>query len=103
MRELARDGPYAVHVFAVVFPGAACGGTGARDELIEAASLRVYDGICRRVRAGILGIRNSICIGIEFPGERETCVKRALKGDVGPYAEPIRRKIVISNPALQIG
>src|SRR6266478_3039024 len=86
----------------MIFPPSARSRTGARCDLVDAAPVGIHNGASRSVRAQIHGVRDSITVFVGLTGERKRGVERALVGDVGPDAQPVRSKSVIPYPGLQV-
>src|ERR1051326_9563910 len=87
----------------MILPGASRSRTATRGELIDAAAVGIDQRARRSIRTLIHRVSNSIAIRIGFSGERKAGVKGTLMCDVGPDAQPIGSKIVVSYPALQVG
>ena len=87
----------------MIFPRSARSWTAAGRDLVDAAPVRVHNGASRRARTLIQGIRNPIIVLIGLAQERKRRVKGARTDDVSPDAQPVRGKIVIPGPALQVG
>ena len=86
----------------MILPRATGGWAFARDELIKAAALRIYNRISRRIRTRIQLVRNTVVVRIQLAGERESSVILSQGGYVGPDTQPIRGQRFIANPAFQV-
>src|SRR5690242_20048642 len=74
----------------------------AGHELINAAAVGIDDRAWKCVGALIERVRNAVVVLVGLAGKGEASVERSLMGDVGADAQPIRREVVVANPALEI-
>src|SRR2546428_828756 len=86
----------------MIFPRAARSWPAARRELIDAAPVCDHDGAGGSARAEIQRVRHSISVRVGLASKRKGGIKGSGAGDVSPDAEPVRGKIVIPYPALQV-
>src|SRR5690348_16545728 len=86
----------------MIFPRATRSRPAAGNELIDAATVCVHNGTGRSARAEIQRVGDSITIRVGLAQERKGRVEGACTDDVSPDAQPVRSKILISDPALQI-
>src|SRR5215471_12011388 len=87
----------------MILPRPARSRTTAGHDLGDAAPVSVDDSIGKSARTQVQRIRDSITVFVSLTGEGKGGVERALVGDVGPDAQPVRGQGVVANPALQVG
>src|SRR5436309_16010127 len=68
--ESLRGIGHSRHILAVIFPNAAGTGTGARHQLVNAATVGVHNGSRRRVRALVYVVGHTISVAIDFNQDR---------------------------------